>query len=74
RQREAAAAAQPRRRRGGRLGRVLLVLALLLGLGAIAGIVIADQSGVEPRLRDVTAQDARDAIQEVKDFIAENTR
>jgi serine/threonine-protein kinase len=75
RQREAAAAAQPKRpRRGRRLGRVLLILALLLGLGAVGGILIADQTGVQPQLRRIQNPDPQGAIEEVKDFIRENTR
>jgi serine/threonine-protein kinase len=74
-QRQREAAAQPaRRRRSRRLLRTLLVLALLLGLGAIAGIVIADQTGVQPQLRGIDSTDARGAIEEVKDFIRQNTR
>jgi CHASE1-domain containing sensor protein len=53
---------------------VLLIFALLLGLGAIGAIYVADQSDTQPRLSDVDATDAQDAIQELKDFIAENTR
>jgi eukaryotic-like serine/threonine-protein kinase len=67
-------AAKPARRRGRRLGRTLFFLALLLALGAIAGILIADQMSADPQLRRVVAEDAQQAIEEVKQFIEDNTR
>jgi serine/threonine-protein kinase len=67
-------AAQPKRRRGRRLGRTLLVLALLLGLGTVAGVFIADQMNAKPNLRRVTEQNAQRALEDVKRFIEENTR
>jgi cytochrome c-type biogenesis protein CcmH/NrfG len=67
-------AAQPKRRRGRRLGRTLLVLALLLAVGAGAGVYIADQMSAKPNLRRVTEQNAQRAIDDVKRFIEENTR
>ncbi|MDX6697024.1 MAG: eukaryotic-like serine/threonine-protein kinase [Solirubrobacteraceae bacterium] len=78
RQREAEAAAQPqparRRGRGARLSRALLILALLLGLGAVAGIYVADQTSTQPHLRRIANPDPKGAIEDVKDFIRENTR
>ncbi len=67
-------APEPAKRRGRRLGRVALVLAILLGLGALAGIAIADQLAADPELRRVVERDAQEAIQEVKRFIEDNTR
>ena len=60
-----------RRRRPLRTLVMLLVLAALV----VAGVVIAnDQLGGNPRLRDVTAQDVQQAIEEVKQLIEDNTR
>jgi eukaryotic-like serine/threonine-protein kinase len=73
RQRERQAAARPRRR-GRRLGRILLALVLLGALGGIAGIVAADQLSDKPQLRRVVADDAQRAIDEVREFIDDNTR
>jgi serine/threonine-protein kinase len=67
-------ATQPKRRRGRRLGRTLLVLALLLGVGALAGVFIADQMNAKPNLRRITEQNAQRALDDVKRFIEENTR
>jgi serine/threonine-protein kinase len=63
-----------RRRRGRRLGRLLLILALLGGLGAVAGILVADQTNTKPHLRRIVEQDARRAIEDAQRFIEENTR
>jgi hypothetical protein len=67
-------AAPPPRRRGRRLGRALLVVALLAGLAAIGGIVLADEFSQDPQLRRVVQQDAERAIEEVRDFVEDNTQ
>ena len=67
-------AERPARRPRRRLGRTMLVLAILLGLGGIAGIAIADRMATDPDLRRVTERNARQAIDEVREFIEENTR
>jgi eukaryotic-like serine/threonine-protein kinase len=76
--------AEPRRRdevperrrpaRRQRRGRGLLVVLLLVALGAIGGIVAADQLGGNTKLRRVTERDVPRAIDEVKQFIDDNTR
>ena len=69
------AARAPARRRSParRFVRMLVVLVALLALAAVALIVADDQSG-RPQLRQVVTEDARQAIEEVKQLIDENTR
>jgi hypothetical protein len=64
----------PRRGARSRLGRVLLVLALLAGLGGVAAILAADELSTDPQLRRVVQSDAERAIDEVRDFVEDNTR
>ena len=66
--------ARQRPQRRGHRGRAFVVVAVLLGLGAIGGIVAADQLGGNPQLRKVTSEDVPQAIEEVKQFIEDNTR
>jgi serine/threonine-protein kinase len=67
------AAAPARQRRKRRLG-PLIVLLILAGLIAAGGIIVADQLSGGPQLRKVVAEDAPSAIQEVKQFVEDNTR
>jgi serine/threonine protein kinase len=73
RRREPAAAPRrpPRKRR---LGRTLVVLVVLAGLVGAGGIIAADELGGRPQLRRVVTDDAQSAIDEVKQFIEDNTR
>jgi hypothetical protein len=65
--------AQAKRRRRRRLLRFLVAF-ILLGALAVGAIVVADQSSNNPHLRRVTAQDAQQAIDEVKQFVQDNTK
>jgi serine/threonine-protein kinase len=57
-----------------RLFRWLLVLLLLGAGGTAAGIVIADQSGSNPKLVQQFGSDAKQAIQQVKQLIDNNIK
>ena len=63
-----------RRRRRPRLGRVLVVLVVLGILASIAAIFAAEQLSSDPRLRRVAAEEAQQAIDEVRELIDDNTR
>jgi serine/threonine protein kinase len=67
-------AAAPARRRRRRLGRTIIVGAILAGLVAAGAIIASDELGGRPQLRRVVADDAQSAIQEVKRFVEDNTR
>jgi serine/threonine-protein kinase len=73
RRRRDRAAAPARQRRKRRLG-PLIVLLILAGLIGAGGIIAADQLGGRPQLRKVVAEDAPSAIDEVKQFVEDNTR
>jgi serine/threonine protein kinase len=74
RRRRDQAATPARRRRQRRLGRTIVVLAILAGLVAAGGIIAANELGGRPQLRKVVADDAQSAIDEVKQFVEDNTR
>jgi eukaryotic-like serine/threonine-protein kinase len=68
---------QPEPRRGRRSGRVLrrlIVLLLVIVVIVVGVVVLSDQLSGNPQLRRVTAQDAQQAIDQVKQFINDNTR
>jgi serine/threonine protein kinase len=67
-------AAAPARRRRRRLSRTIIVGVILAGLVAAGGIIAADELGGRPQLRKVVADDAQSAIEEVKQFVDDNTR
>jgi eukaryotic-like serine/threonine-protein kinase len=67
-------APRPRPRRKRRAGRTLIVLVLLAGVIGAGGIIAADQLGGRPQLRRVVNTDPQQAIDEVKQFIEDNTR
>jgi hypothetical protein len=67
-------ARRQRKRKRSRLGRAIVVLLLLVGLGGIAAIVAADELGGDPQLRRVTERNGQRAIEEVREFIQDNTR
>jgi eukaryotic-like serine/threonine-protein kinase len=73
RRRRDAAAPSARQRRKRRLGPVIVLL-ILAGLIGAGGIIAADQLGGRPQLRKVVAEDAQSAIEEVKQFVEDNTR
>jgi serine/threonine protein kinase len=68
-----ARAAASRRGRGLRRLLAVLAVALLLGVGVAVGIV-ASGGGDAVRIREVVADDAQQAIQQLQDLIDENTR
>ncbi len=66
------AAGRPRRKgRAGRIAVVLLILAALVGVGAVA---VASQLNSDPSLRRVVYRDAQKAIDALQDLVNENTR
>jgi serine/threonine protein kinase len=73
RRRRDGAASPARQRRKRRLG-PLIVLLILAGLIGAGGIIAADQLSGRPQLRKVVAEDAKSAIEEVKQFVEDNTR
>jgi serine/threonine-protein kinase len=66
--------AQPAARRGGRAIRTLLVLTMLALLGALAAVIVAGEMSDRPELRRVVVEDAQRAIEEVREFVEDNTR
>jgi eukaryotic-like serine/threonine-protein kinase len=63
-----------RQRRGRRRGRWAVVTLVVAALAAIGGVVVADQLSNQPQLRRVVTQDAQRAIDEVRQFIDDNTQ
>jgi hypothetical protein len=66
---------EPRRtRRSGRVMRRLIVVLVLIVVIVVGVVVLTDQLSGNPQLRRVTAQEAQQAIDQVKQFIDDNTR
>jgi serine/threonine-protein kinase len=75
RRRAAPPARRERRQRGRRRrGRWILAVLIVAALAAVGAIVAADQLSNQPQLRRVVTQDAQRAIDEVRQFIDDNTQ
>jgi serine/threonine-protein kinase len=74
RRRERAAPPPRQRRRRRRRGRWMVVALVLAAAAAAGGIVAADQLSNRPHLRRVVTDDAKQAIQEVRNFVEDNTK
>ena len=68
------ATAPARRSRANRAVRVFVLLLVLVGVGAAAGIVVSSQLDNNPQLRRVIYDDVDQAVDELKGFIDDNTR
>jgi len=72
-----AAAAGATAKRGGRAARrffALLMVFLLIGAGTAVAIIATDSRDRAVHLKRVVSDNARDAIQQMKDLVGENTR
>jgi cell division septal protein FtsQ len=69
-----AGAQQRRGRRTGRLLRRLILLLLLIVVIVVGVVVLSDSLSGNPQLRRVTQQNVQQAIDQVKQFVNDNTR
>ena len=65
---------QRRQRRSGRLLRRLILLLVLIVVIVIAVVILSDSLSSNPQLRRVTDQNVQQAIDQVKQFVNDNTR
>ena len=63
-----------RQRRSGRLLRRLILLLVLIVVIVVAVVVVSDSLSGNPQLRRVTEQNVQQAIDQVKQFVNDNTR
>jgi serine/threonine-protein kinase len=65
---------QRRQRRSGRLLRRLILLLVLIVVIVVAVVIVSDSLSGNPQLRRVTEQNVQQAIDQVKQFVNDNTR
>jgi serine/threonine-protein kinase len=65
---------QRRQRRSGRLLRRLILLLVLIVVIVVAVVIVSDSLSGNPQLRRVTDQNVQQAIDQVKQFVNDNTR
>jgi serine/threonine-protein kinase len=65
---------QRRDRRSGRLLRRLILLLVLIVVIVVAVVILSDSLSGNPQLRRVTDQNVQNAIDQVKQFVQDNTR
>jgi hypothetical protein len=63
-----------RQRRSGRLLRRLILLLVLIVVIVVAVVIVSDSLSGNPQLRRVTDQNVQQAIDQVKQFVDDNTR